>query len=78
MGDGAAALELVHADGSTEPIDLDRSQARDLYREAYAGAQQAGFEFSPLMLKPQPKLVEIVRRSRELALEGEGRDDQNE
>jgi len=30
------------------------------------------------MLKPQPKLVEIVRRSRELALEGEGRDDQNE
>ena len=76
--DGAGTLELVHADGSTEPVGLDRPEARDLYREAYAAALQAGFEFSPLMLKPQPKLVEIVRRSRELALEGEGRDDQNE
>ena len=76
--DGAGTLELVHADGSTEPVDLDRPEARDLYREAYAAARQAGFAFSPLMLKPQPKLVEIVRRSRELALEGEGRDDQNE
>ena len=76
--DGAAALELVHADGSTEQIDLDLREARDLYREAYAGAQQAGFEFSPITLQPQPKLVQIVQRSRELALEGEGRDDQNE
>ena len=76
--DGAATLELVHADGSTEPVDLELPAARDLYREAYDGAQRAGFEFSPIMLKPQPKLVQIVQRSRELALEGEGRDDQNE
>ena len=76
--DGAATLELVHADGTTEPVDLDLPWARDLYREAHAAALQAGFEFSPIMLKPQPKLVEIVRRSRELALEGEGRDDQSE
>ena len=76
--DVAATLELVHADGSSEPVDLDLSETRELYREAYAGAAQAGFEFSPIMLKPQPKLVQIVQRSRELALEGEGRDDQNE
>jgi CRISPR-associated protein Csb1 len=76
--DGVATLELVHADGTTEPVDLDLPWARDLYREAHAAALQAGFEFSPILLKPQPKLVEIVRRSRELALEGEGRDDQSE
>ena len=76
--DDAAKLELVHADGTTEAVDLDLPGARNLYREAYDGAQRAGFKFSPLAMKPQPKLVEIVRRSRELALEGEGRDDQNE
>ena len=44
--DGAAELELVHADGSTEPVEIDRLAAQELYREAYAGAEQAGFEFS--------------------------------
>ena len=72
--DGAAALELVHADGTTEPVELDRTAARELYRETYAAAKQAGFRFSVTLLLPQPKLIEIVRRSRELALEGEGRD----
>ena len=76
--DGPAELELVHADGSTEPVELDRTKARELYREAYAGAEQAGFQFSTTRLQPQPKLIEIVRRSRELALEGEGHDDQDE
>jgi CRISPR-associated protein Csb1 len=76
--DDVAGLELVHADGATEAIDLDLPGARALYGAAHAAAQQAGFEFRSLTLKPQPKLVEIVRRSRELALEGEGRDDQNE
>ena len=76
--DGAAALELVHADGSTEPVEIDRTAAHALYREAYAGAEQAGFQFGVTALQPQPKLIEIVRRSRELALEGEGRDDLDE
>ena len=76
--DDAAALELVHADGSTEPVEIDRPAARELYRETYAGAEQVGFEFGVTTLLPQPKLIEIVRRSRELALEGEGRDDSNE
>ena len=70
--DGAAPLELVHADGSTAPVDLGRAGARALYREAYAQAEAAGFRFKSLVLKPQDKLVEIVRRSRHLALEGEG------
>ena len=70
--DGAAPLELVHADGSTAPLELDRKAARALYREAYAQAEGAGFGFRSLILKPQDKLVEIVRRSRQLALEGQG------
>ena len=72
--DGAAALELVHADGSKEPVEVSCREARDLYCAAYEAAEQAGIAFSSITLQPQPKLVEIVRRSRELALEGEGRD----
>lgn len=70
--DGPAPLELVRADGSTETVDLDREQARVLYGDTYARAESAGFRFESISLKPQDKLVEIVRRSRELALEGAG------
>ena len=76
--DGQAFLEIVHADGSAESVEIDRTGARELYREAYVGAQAAGFEFRSLTLKPQSKLIEIVRRSRELALVGDGRDDKDE
>ena len=63
--DGVAALELVHADGSKEPVEVSCREARDLYCEAYEAAVEAGIAFSSITLKPQPKLVEIVRRSRE-------------
>ena len=76
--DGYAPLQLVHADGSTELFELNRAEARALYREACACAEEAGFTFRPLRLAPQPKLIEIVRRSRELALEAAGGDDGNE
>ena len=76
--DGSAPLELVRADGSTEALELDRAGARSLYRETFALAEEAGFQFEPLTLKPQPKLVEIVRRSRELALDAAGGDDEDE
>ena len=70
--DGRAPLELVHADGSTETFGLTREAARALYCDAYAQAEAAGFAFQSLALEPQDKLVQIVRRSRQLALEGEG------
>ena len=70
--DGSAPLELVRADGSTEIVDLDRGEARALYRDTYARAESAGFRFESIVLTPQDKLVEVVRRSRELALEGAG------
>ena len=73
--DGPAPLELVHTDGTTAPVELDRHTARSLYQAAYSQAEAAGFDFKSLTLKPQDKLVEIVRRSRELALEGAGGND---
>ena len=76
--DGAAALELVQADGSPAPVELGRAAARALYQEAYEDARSAGFAFRTITLKPQPKLIEIVRRSRELALEGDGRSEEDE
>ena len=70
--DGRAPLELVRADGTTETIELNREQAQALHGEAHAQATAAGFRFQSITLKPQAKLIEIVRRSRELALEGSG------
>ena len=76
--DGRARLELVRSDGSTEAIVMDRQQARTLYDAAYHTAQRAGFALSskPLELKPQDKLVEIVRESQKLALALEGGDEE--
>jgi len=74
--DGRADLELVHPDGATEAKALDRNTARELYAAAFKAARGAGFNLSaePLVLMPQDKLVEIVRQSQKLALEGKGGD----
>lgn len=78
--DGRAPLEIVRSDGSTEAVEIDRTQARMLYNAAYDAAQSAGFTLSPkpLDLRPQDKLVEIVRESQKLALALEGGDDEGE
>lgn len=77
--DGASPLQVVHPDGTTRDISIDRAGARELYKSAFAEAQDKGFTLTtePLKLTPQPKLVEIVRRSQDLALSGagEGADD---
>jgi len=72
--DGAAALELVHPDGSVAPQSLDRAAVRALYGAALAAAKAAGFRFpdGPIRLTPQPKLAAIVAKSQQLALQGEG------
>jgi len=72
--DGRAPLDVVHPDGSTSPIDLSRDGARQFYQQAYDAAMGAGIPLSgePLRLAPQQKLVDIVRRSQELALSGAG------
>ena len=67
-------LELVHPDGATENIAIDRAAAHALYKKAVKTAEDAGFKLpaEPLCLTPQPKLVKIVRDSQELALSGKG------
>jgi len=73
--EGAASLELVHRDGQTALIEIDLDLARQLYQQAYQEAEDAGFKFRWLTLQPQDKLVEIIRQSRELALGGQGEEE---
>ena len=72
--EGRVLLELVHPDGAAEPIAIDRETARTLYKEAFKAAKTAKFNMpaEPLRLTPQDKLVDIVRQSQNLALSGEG------
>ena len=72
--DGRTWLELVRPNGTTKNIEIDNETARMLYKEAFEAAKTAEFNMpaEPLRLTPQPKLVEIVRRSQQLALSGEG------
>jgi CRISPR-associated protein Csb1 len=72
--DNRTPFELVHADGKTDPLELDRSMAHALYAEALKAAREAGFELAskPIRLMPQDKLVSIVKESQKQALEGKG------
>jgi CRISPR-associated protein Csb1 len=72
--EGLAPLEQVKPDGRTEDVAVGVETARNLYRDAFEAARAAGFDLNaePVRLTPQPKLVEIVRKSQELARQGEG------
>jgi CRISPR-associated protein Csb1 len=72
--EGSAPFDLVHADGSVDHLEIDTGAARALYTASLEAARKIGFSFAaePIRLKPQEKLVEIVRRSQTLALEGAG------
>lgn len=74
VSEGRAPLERVRANGETPRVDLDRTAARALYREAFEVAKSSGLALrsEPLRLVPQDKLVAIVKESQRLALEGEG------
>jgi CRISPR-associated protein Csb1 len=66
-------LEAVARDGSTNPVDLDLAGAIALYNEA-VGKLPDGVKFDKpagealAELKPSPKLADLVRKSRELAV----------
>ena len=72
--DGPAPLELVGFDGAAETIGLDLAAARSLHEEAFDKAKAAGFEFSaePIRLTPMDKLVQLVHKSQNKALQDEG------
>jgi CRISPR-associated protein Csb1 len=77
---GPAPLELIAFDGDVMTLDLDVVAARQLHEQAFDAALQAGFALSPqpLLLVPQDKLVEIVRRSQQKALSDEGGEAEDE
>jgi len=63
--------ELLDRPGSpSEPFELDADSATKLLGDAIAQAKAVGLPWmdQPLKLKPSKKLVELVRRSQELAI----------
>jgi CRISPR-associated protein Csb1 len=71
--DGIAPLELIGFDGSAATLQLDPVGAAHLHEQAFDAAKAAGFALDPkpIILTPQPKLVELVRRSQAKALNDE-------
>ena len=63
-------IELLGRDGSAgEIVDLDRNAAAAIVSAAAQWAKESGigWEASPIRLTPAPKLLELIRRSREAA-----------
>jgi len=65
-------FELVLANGSVEPFELTFDEACALVRVAADAAAKAGITWngSDVVLTPQKKLVDLVKASRDLALQG--------
>ncbi|WP_353267886.1 type I-U CRISPR-associated RAMP protein Csb1/Cas7u [Gemmatimonas sp.] len=70
-------LQIVNADGSSTTVSLDRTGVYALLRDATAAAEAHGLPWHPetIRLEPDARLVELVLRSRALALAGKGEDD---
>ena len=63
-------IEMVGRDGgSPETVSVDRESAAQLVSEASARAAQSGilWERDEIVLRPAPKLIELLRRSREVS-----------
>jgi CRISPR-associated protein Csb1 len=75
---GPGRFEVVHADGSISPFDLNLDEAVAAYGAAVDAARAAGFPWSerPTSLRPQAKLVQLVALSRARGLAGEREDDE--
>jgi len=72
----SSALQLIKPDGTREETELSLGAAVELFTQAVEAADGSGMKWQPkdLVLKPQSKLVELVRQSRAKALEGEEED----
>ncbi len=68
VAEGAQDLEIVHADGHATPLSLDSEQAVELYKQAIVDARKIGLPWhaEPVALTPQPKLADLVRKTREI------------
>ena len=67
--EGVAPWQCVHADGSVHEFEIDIEAARALYRQALEAVVKAGFSMPvrPILLQPQDKVVETIRRCRDAA-----------
>jgi len=70
--DKPASFCVVTAEGKEEVFEVTLEAAKTLLKEAAAAAEKAGVAWrkQDVRLKPQKKLVELVRRSRAQALQG--------
>jgi CRISPR-associated protein Csb1 len=77
--EGPMPLELLRADGATEPFDLDPDGAVRLFDAAVQQAQghRLPWRTKATRLTPQPRLVELVALSRQKALAGEAEPDES-
>jgi CRISPR-associated protein Csb1 len=68
--DGIAPLERLAFDGSVTNLGVTADEVVALHEAAFDAAHTAGFKLDPkpVILKPQKKLVEIVRESQQKAL----------
>jgi CRISPR-associated protein Csb1 len=71
---GPIGFELLSRDGDVVPFVLGRAEALGLLADAVAAARAAGlaWEDEEIVLRPTDRLVELVRRSHELAASGKG------
>jgi len=72
--DGPLSLELIAADGSTREVSLSVAEMNELLKQAHERAKVAGigWDREPVKLKPAPKLVALVKKSRAEAAAGTG------
>ncbi len=70
--DGPLTLEIVHGDGSRKQTQLAPDAANHLVAKAAAQAEAVGMAWvrEPVRLKPAPKLVALLKRSRKDAAAG--------
>jgi len=68
VAEGLADFELVHADGRIEAFQMDSKSARAEFDAAVACAKKAGLAWNevPIMFTPQPKLIELIKKSRDI------------
>ncbi len=66
VADGPQDLEIVAADGQSTALPLDNERAIKLYQAAISEAQAVGlpWDAAPVLLTPQPKLIDLIRKSR--------------
>jgi CRISPR-associated protein Csb1 len=71
------AFEIIRSDGAREDAEVDGKTAMDLVGHAAVRCAELGMAWrrDDLVLRPQEKLVDLVRQSREQALQGVGGDE---